>query len=641
MARWRASFLAVILFPFLVALHLYTAPYTKVEESFNIQAAHDILHYGVPLGQNAHRKLKALYDHVTFPGAVPRTFIGAMTLAAIAKPIVWFCGVVDGMSQQMLVRGILGLFNAVALITYTSGVRRAYGNSAAAWYVVLQASQFHVWYYASRTLPNMFAFGLSTFALSLLLPVTPSTTEARIRRTRLALYLLTLAGIIFRAELALLLASQCAWLLVRTGGNVGSVISLLRRVIVPAILTATVAGLLLTVSIDTYFWQSRKLLWPELAAFLANVFPRDNGLGASAWGTSPWHWYLTSALPRVVVNPLLLALVAWSFTQPGLATSNLDLLAPSAGYVAVYSALAHKETRFLFPVIPPLTTAIARTADFINQRRGRSERDRSRHRLSRALGIPLVVSTALTTLLSHAVFLPLSAQTYPGAHALSAVHSYSLAYPPQPTIRVHMTNLALQTGVTRFLSTPSFTGPTSSSMSAQAGQAGQAGGHDRPVFYLPGSADGRIPALSSKRRTQWRYDKSDNQTKFLTPTFWAQFDYVVVEDPGRVVGRWDVVDKIPGLGRPRVLKPDVGRGSLVLGDKAQRREDDGLARLVGALYGEWAKQAYAVVHDVVREGYGVDRLLGRKISLTMGWWVHWGLETKLYVLKRADGAIVP
>jgi hypothetical protein len=103
MARWGASLLVVVVFPLLVAIHLYIAPYTKVEESFNIQAAYDILHYGVPLGQHAHLRIKTLYDHMTFPGAVPRTFIGAMTLAAIAKPIVWFSGTVDdGLSQQML-----------------------------------------------------------------------------------------------------------------------------------------------------------------------------------------------------------------------------------------------------------------------------------------------------------------------------------------------------------------------------------------------------------------------------------------------------------------------------------------------------------------------------------------------------------
>lgn len=401
-------------------------------------------------------------------------------------------------------------------------------------------------------------------------------------------------------------------MLLRTGPNVGSAISLLRRVLIPSILTATVAGVLLTVSIDTYFWQSRKLLWPELAAFLSNVFPRKDGQGASAWGTSPWHWYFTSALPRLFMDPFALRLLPWSFFVVGLSPANVDLAAPSLGYVVLYSFLAHKETRFLFPIVPPLTAAIARAVVYISQRRSQST-------LWRFGTIFLVFTTTLATLVSHVLLLPISAQTYPGAHALSSLHSLSLNYAAQPTIRVHLTNLALQTGVTRFLSTPS----TST------------------AIYLPGSPDGSIPALSSTTRTAWLYDKSDNATEFLMPTFWAQFDYVVVEDPGRVIGRWDVVDKIPGLGRPRILRPDVGRGPLVLGTKAERREEDGISRLVGAMYGSWAKTLYGVLHDFLREGYGVDRVIQRRVSLTQGWWLHWGLETKLYILKRADGAIVP
>ncbi|KAJ9615708.1 alpha-1,6- mannosyltransferase [Cladophialophora chaetospira] len=621
MARWRASKLSFLGFPLLVLLHLFVAPYTKVEESFNIQAAHDILQYGVPLGGNAYLRFKALYDHMTFPGAVPRTFIGAMTLATFAKPIMWLCDIGDGKYQQITVRGLLGLFNAAALLQYANGVRRAYGDSAAVWYTVLQASQFHIWYYASRTLPNMFAFGISTFALSLLLPV-PSTTESRVKRTRLALYLLTLATIVFRAELALLLGSQCLYMLLRTSSNLASAISLVRRVFVPAILTATVAGLLLTVSIDTYFWQSRKLLWPELAAFLSNVFPKNSSQGSSAWGTSPWHWYFTSALPRLI-NPSHLLLIPWTFTLPGIGTSSIDLVAPSLGYTVLYSFLAHKETRFLFPILPPLTAAVARAADYIYQRR-------DRYILCRLVTIWLILSTIITTILSHAVLPILSAQTYPGAHALSSLHTLSLNYPPQPTIRVHLTNLALQTGVTRFLSTPT---STNSNFSLK--------GHDRPTLYLPGSRDGTVPALSTKTRTKWLYDKSDNETDFLTPTFWAQFDYVVVEDPGRVIGAWDIVDKIAALGSPRALRPDVGRGLLVLGGKEARREDDGLGRLAEAMYGEWAKKAYGIVHDIVREGYGLDRFLGKRVSLSFGWWVHAGLETKLYILKRAQSGIMP
>ena len=77
--------LSVFIFPSLVLLHLWVSPYTKVEESFNIQATHDILKYGIPTGA-PELKFKALYDHMSFPGAVPRTFIGALVLSGLSKP---------------------------------------------------------------------------------------------------------------------------------------------------------------------------------------------------------------------------------------------------------------------------------------------------------------------------------------------------------------------------------------------------------------------------------------------------------------------------------------------------------------------------------------------------------------------------
>lgn len=85
MLRWA---LALALFPILICLHLYVAPYTKVEESFNVQAVHDILTYGIPT-EDVGNSLRAQYDHMTFPGAVPRTFIGAVVLAGVSKLVLW------------------------------------------------------------------------------------------------------------------------------------------------------------------------------------------------------------------------------------------------------------------------------------------------------------------------------------------------------------------------------------------------------------------------------------------------------------------------------------------------------------------------------------------------------------------------
>lgn len=428
-----------------------------------------------------------------------------------------------------------------------------------------------------------------------------------VKRTRLALYSLALATIIFRSELALLLGAVCLRLVTKASGF-SSCLALVRRVMLPAIMTAIVAGLTMTVSIDTYFWQSPRWLWPELAAFLSNLFPQPGSEGASAWGTSPWHWYFSSAFPRLLLNPLLFLLIPFGLTT-ALAPEILDLLFPCVTYAAMYSILPHKETRFLFPTLPPITTAIAVSAAQLSQRHRKGI-------VYRAATYLLLASTAITLLFSTAILLPLSAQTYPGASAILSLHQTASNYYPGRTTDVHLTNLALQTGVTRFLE-------MSPSVS--------------PLFILADSADGSKQVVRSGS-TEWLYDKTQNDTGlYSNEAFWDRFDYVVIENPDHAlpIGGWDVVEKIPSLGRPRLMTPEMGRGHLVFGGEQTQREADGLTRLVQSMYGRWAGVAYGVVHDVLREGYGVQGITKEQFSWTRGWWVHWSFDWKLYVLKRA------
>jgi alpha-1,6-mannosyltransferase len=405
-----------------------------------------------------------------------------------------------------------------------------------------------------------------------------------VKRTRLALYLVTIATVVFRAELGLLIAAHCLYLLAKAATN-DARWTLLTRTIIPAGLSGAIVGLVLTLSIDTFFWQSSVPIWPELSAFLANVFPTDNGLGASAWGTSPWHWYFTSALPRLMLNPIALPLLAYSAVDGVLQPSTTPLLVPSLIYTAVYSLLPHKETRFLFPLLPPLATAMALAAHRLT----------TNHRLQTLHPRPFIVlATLLTALLSHTILLPISSLSYPGAHALLSLHT--LAHNTAPHLNIHLDNLSLQTGITRFHQLPP---PTS------------------PLILLPGrlAPGGSYTSEHHSGASLWVYNKSDNKTQLLDPAFWLGFDWCVMEEPGRAIGAWDVKDVVYGLGRPRMVRP---------GDEpASKDRRESWAGLLDAMYGEGVGRVYEGLRSLVYER-----------GWTAGWWVEWGLERKLYVLKK-------
>lgn len=101
----------LLLIPLAILIHLLVAPYTKVEESFNIQAVHDILTHGIPGPSNADDFFTQHYDHVSFPGSVPRTFAGALVLSGLVRPLIGFvedAGNVQVLGESRSIGGALG-----------------------------------------------------------------------------------------------------------------------------------------------------------------------------------------------------------------------------------------------------------------------------------------------------------------------------------------------------------------------------------------------------------------------------------------------------------------------------------------------------------------------------------------------------
>jgi alpha-1,6-mannosyltransferase len=439
---------------------------------------------------------------------------------------------------------------------------------------------------------------------------------------------MTIATVIFRAEIALLLFGHCLIVLLRSAGSFSAIASSLSGILVPAVLTASAVGLVLTGSVDTFMWRSQKLLWPEAAAFLSNVFPPPGSQGASAWGTSPWHWYFTSALPRLTATPLIFFL-PWCMILPTpIHPQVFSLMLPAMVYTGLYSILPHKETRFLFPILPTVNTALALIASLS------TTTAKALISFRRFIAPVLALSTLATFLASHFILLPLSAISYPGGQALNLLQTYAATIPPfQSSINIHLTNLALQTGVTRFLEHP----PPSHSYNTTS----------------------PIPRATT---AHWTYDKSDNSTgSYLQPSFWSKFDYLIVEPDVAnalsgsgaqfaTVPAFEVIGEVLALGRPRLadLKDITTITDTHIGHNAAafklrsyhgvQHSDDELALLLRRMYGDSLLARVAVGVYKLLKSVGTSKLAQKA---TKGIWVGWQEEVALVVLRRksliADG----
>lgn len=435
-----------------VAFYLNLAPFTKVEESFNLQAIHDIVNYGVFPAEQLHN-----YDHQQFPGVVPRTFVGSFLIGSIIGAANFIFKSVTGSSfindshstqlhVQMIARSILGLFNVVGLVSLKSSIEtithRSKSKQGKVWvgffFVLLTVSQFHINFYSTRTLPNFFALPLVNYALSKIL-----------RGDMSGLTWLGLVATVFRLEV----------------GVFATVIALVSSVVfgqsplhtnVFLLTIGSVAGVVWSVSIDSYFWG--RWLWPEFEAFKFNIIE-----GSSVkWGVEPYGAYLTKYLPSLFRPPHVLVLAVLGFFAdpaddgtPMAVTDDNKLIVrhparnslrvltlSSILYLALMSRQPHKEWRFIIYVVPVLTLLAA------NGLAGLAKKWRSlfAHRL---LFFVMLASTLVSFFAS--IFMGyVSSFNYPGGAAISYLNNYILENKQLVPVFIHLDVPACMSGVTRF-----------------------------------------------------------------------------------------------------------------------------------------------------------------------------------------------
>ncbi|KAG2381125.1 hypothetical protein LR48_Vigan11g163500 [Vigna angularis] len=388
----------------IAALYVLTVPYTKVEESFNVQAMHDILY---------HRTNLDNYDHLEFPGVVPRTFLGALLVSIIAAPFVLTASLMHlpKFYALVIVRMALGCIILYTLRFFRRQIRNKFGHQVEAFFVILTAIQFHFLFYCTRPLPNILALGLVNLAYGYWF-------EGRVYA---ALNSLIFATTVFRCDMLLLLCS------------IGMQLLLTKKISVwGALKHCTGMGLFcigLTILVDSVMWK--RLLWPEFEVFWFNSVLNKS----SEWGTNAFHWYFTSALPRSLLAAYPLSLFGLfldrrvrSFTFPVLA------------FILLYSKLPHKELRFIISSVPIFNVSASIASNRIYN---------NRKKMIWNLLFLTLLALLLVSLAGTITSFMASYWNYPSGHALKELHGIGFHHDTNEQW-VHIDTFSAMNGISRF-----------------------------------------------------------------------------------------------------------------------------------------------------------------------------------------------
>lgn len=390
--------------------HIIFVPFTKVEESFNVQAVHDLLYHRLNLTQ---------YDHQEFPGVVTRTFLGPLFIASILSfvhPVLNFLKL-EKFWTLFAARFVLGMAVLISFCSYVRLIEERFGRRVGTFMRLITLTQFHFLFYASRPLPN-------TFALVLVLLVYQNWINSDyVWATIYA----TLTTFIFRFELILLFGPLFLTVFLTKPNKI-------LNTILVGICTLALS-FVISIPIDSFFWD--KWLWPEGDMIRFNILHNKS----HEYGVFPFWWYFTSALPRLLLLSSFFIPLGMLIHQQNQRTMALTTF-PALAFVFLYSFLPHKELRFILYTVPILNLPASFFCSWIWKKAKVSW-------IYRIIALSVVVHL-IGNLIITGHFIYASSRNYPGGEALMMLQ-YKNRFDRNKRISVHIDNYCAETGISRFL----------------------------------------------------------------------------------------------------------------------------------------------------------------------------------------------
>ncbi|WWC86248.1 uncharacterized protein L201_001121 [Kwoniella dendrophila CBS 6074] len=521
--------------PILVTfLHVFLSPYTKVEESFTLHAVHDVLAYGFDKANLPN------WDHITFPGAVPRSFLPPILLGLISYPVCaisvalgWISTKVD---VQIAIRLVLASIFSYSFNHLAQTLRARFGPCIRVWFTIVSLTSFHIPYYASRTLPNFMALPGVLLSISLILRSNAKSApiSVSIKRQRTAIIVLTALATIVRLELALFLLPLAISLVVLRKASLSQVISWG--------MLGGFGSLAISSPIDYILWKPTiphpslptftstwQILWPELSALHYNLLQGQS----SNWGIMSWHYYFTNSLPKILLISLPLSVLSgfiWFFNlflgvkigkKEGskISEGTNELIkffgASAIGLIGFMSLVGHKEWRFIIYAIPILQIIASFAAAGLWNFPYPRLQSIVRLGLIGLVGINILATGGLTFI---------SMNNYPGGQVWKSLEKIPRGQNESSTI--YFPSYPLQTGSTLF----TFLHQSSS---------------------IPNTPLGPYSPFPKQKKPYWVYSKSEDESYSTPNGLWEnQIDYVVTENWNQFLesdNQWEIVDQIEGL----------------------------------------------------------------------------------------------